>query len=88
MDQNSKLARAQRKVYAITGFYIHFLVYGLVNAGLLVLNLTSDPVWWVQWPILGWGIGVVAHGMAVFGHAPASITNWQLRKIRQLRDRM
>jgi hypothetical protein len=42
----------------------------------------------VQWPFIGWGIGVIAHALMVFGNMPTAIINWQLRKIKQLKDRM
>jgi hypothetical protein len=48
----------------------------------------SGAGWWVQWPILGWRIGVIAHGLAVFGSWPNFITDWQLRKIKELKDRV
>jgi len=51
------------------GFYIHFIIYILVNIGLYAQ-------WWYitggddfAWPItttFGWGIGVVAHFLVVF----------------------
>lgn len=51
------------------GFYIHFIIYIIVNIGLYAQ-------WWYMtggegfaWPItttLGWGIGVVAHFVVVF----------------------
>ncbi len=33
--------------------------------GLVAINLLNTSVWWVQWPLLGWGFGVLAHGLAV-----------------------
>ncbi len=90
MNEHEKTAKAARQVEAITGFYIHFAVFVLVIALLFVVNWVATPeVWWVQWPFLGWGIGVAAHAFGVFGTAmPNFITNWQLRKIKQLKDRM
>ena len=89
MDEHEKLARAQRQVEAITGFYIHLVVFVLVMTLLLVINLkVLDEVWWVQWPLFGWGIGIVAHALAVYGQQPRFVTNWQLRKIKQLKDKM
>jgi len=88
MDEHEKLTMAKQKVEAMTGFYIHLAVFVVVNAVLLVINIASGTSWWVQWPILGWGIGILAHASAVFGRVPHFITNWQLRKIRQLKDRM
>jgi hypothetical protein len=59
---------AERRVDAKRGFHIHALVYGLVNAGLAGLNLTTSPqVLWFAWPLFGWGIGLAAHGFAVYG---------------------
>ncbi len=44
------------------GFLIHLVVYCLVNAGLITLNLVVVPeVIWFFWPVLGWGIGIVIH---------------------------
>jgi len=48
------------------GFYAHLTIYGIVNGVLLALNLVSDGPEWVVWPLLGWGLGVAAHGTAVF----------------------
>lgn len=88
MEEHRKLVKAKERVDDIIGFYIHLAVYGLINAGLLALNVMTDPVWWVQWPILGWGIGLVAHGVAVFGRTPQFVTHWQLRKIHAIKGRM
>ena len=49
-----------------TGFFFHFSAYVLVNAILIAVNLifTPDKLWF-YWPLLGWGIGILAHGLAV-----------------------
>jgi hypothetical protein len=89
MDEHEKAARAAKQVEALTGFYIHLIVFVLVIAVLLVVNWLATPdIWWVQWPFLGWGIGVVAHALVVYGSMPNFITRWQLRKIKELKDRM
>lgn len=89
MDPHEKLVRAQRKVEEMTGFYIHLAVFGVVMALMLVVNsMNSTDGWWVQWPFLGWGLGILAHGWAIFGRTPNVIANWQLRKIRQIKERM
>jgi hypothetical protein len=88
MDDHEKLERARQQVEAMTGFYVHLAVYAVVMAGLLVVNLAASDVWWVQWPLLGWGIGIVAHAVAVFGQQAQLVTSWQMRKIREIRDRM
>jgi hypothetical protein len=90
MDEHEKLVRARQQVEALTGFYIHLVVFVLVMLVLLAVNWLATPdVWWVQWPFLGWGIGVAGHALLVFDSgAPGFITTWQLRKIRELKDKM
>jgi len=49
-----------------TGFFFHFSAYVLVNAILIAVNLLTTPDrLWFYWPLLGWGIGILAHGLAV-----------------------
>ncbi len=49
-----------------TGFFFHFSAYVLVNALLIVINLLTTPNHlWFFWPLLGWGIGILAHGLAI-----------------------
>jgi fatty acid desaturase len=84
VPDNAKLARARRRVAAIKGFYVHLLVFALVVAGLFAINAVSGGSWWVLWVLFGWGIGVVAHALAVFGRAPQAVADWEERKVRQL----
>lgn len=52
---------------AILGFKIHLATYIGVVALLLIVNIVSGrPDWWITWPAMGWGSGVLAHGVAVF----------------------
>ncbi len=49
-----------------SGFFFHFSAYVLVNAILLAVNLLLTPQkLWFFWPMLGWGAGLLAHGLAV-----------------------
>ncbi|MFO7676827.1 MAG: 2TM domain-containing protein [Thermoplasmatota archaeon] len=59
--------RAEEKV----GFFIHLSCYIMVNILLVVLwyissggDLSVFP--WFIIPMLGWGIGIVAHGVGAF----------------------
>jgi steroid 5-alpha reductase family enzyme len=80
----AKLERAKRRLAAIKGFYVHLLVFALVLSGLFVINAATGNSWWVLWVLFGWGIGVVAHALAVFGRAPKAIEDWEDRKLKQL----
>lgn len=54
------------RVFRDPGFRTHFIVYAAVNAGLLVINLLTKPgVLWFQWPLLGWGLGILGHAYLV-----------------------
>lgn len=50
---------------ANVGFYIHLGVYLAVNVLLVAIWATSGRGYpWFIYPILGWGIGLVAHAIA------------------------
>jgi hypothetical protein len=59
--------RAARKM----GWYIHALVYIAVNIGLALLSSFSGRHWAV-FPALGWGLGLLIHGLVVFVAPPGS----------------
>ena len=64
--------RAERRVSAKTGFRSHAVIYVFVNGALAVLNLMTTPHYlWVKWPVFGWGIGLAAHGLSVYGTGEA-----------------
>ena len=83
-EQDAKLMKAKRQVAAIKGFYVHLFVFTLVMLGLVAINFAVGRPWWVLWVLLGWGIGVLAHALTVFGHTSRRIADWEKRKIRRL----
>jgi uncharacterized membrane protein len=48
-------------------FTVHLFAYLAVVALLFVANLLTDK-WWFYWVALGWGAGVLAHGLVAFRH--------------------
>lgn len=88
MDEQTGYERAKKRVEEIRGFYQHLLVYVLVNAFLFVLNiLTSPRDLWFYWPLLFWGVGIVAHAASVFASGGLWGKNWEERKIKQLMEK-
>lgn len=76
--------KAQKRVEDIKGFYENLASYVFVNLGFLVLNLLTSPKHlWFFWPMLGWGIGVIIHGMKVFNYMPFFGKDWEERKIKE-----
>jgi hypothetical protein len=70
--------RAIRRIRAKRGFRVHFAVYLAVNALLVAIwAMTSTAYFWPVWPMLGWGIGVVAHAVSVYV-GPSEISEAQI----------
>ena len=54
-------------------FKTHVLIYVTVNTFLVVIwAVTSAGFFWPIFPLLGWGIGVVANAWDVYGRKPIS----------------
>jgi len=88
MDDPEGYAYARQRVARIKGFYIHLTVYLLVNALLIAINLvTAHGVYWLYAPLVGWGIGLAAHAIAVFGFGGFLGRDWEERKIKELMAR-
>lgn len=48
------------------GFRTHLIIYAAVNGGLALINLVSAPTHvWFQWPLIGWGIGLLGHAFLI-----------------------
>ena len=67
MDQTQKLELAQKRAEAKIGFYIHAAIFIAVNLLLVAINLATDPktIWFI-WPLIGWGLGLLGHGLLVY----------------------
>ena len=57
--------QARRRAGAKMGWYIHALVYVCVNIGLVLLSVIQGRGWAV-YPAMGWGLGLLIHGLVVF----------------------
>ena len=87
-DDRDRYERARRRVREIRAFYVHLAVFVAVNIVLHGINLVTAPkVYWAVWPLLGWGIGVLAHGLTTYRWVPFVGQEWEERKIRELMDK-
>jgi hypothetical protein len=69
MEDEVLYRRAAARVEMQLAFYRHVLIYIVVNVLLAGLNLLKNPHHlWFQWVILGWGIGLLAHGLNVYSY--------------------
>ena len=88
MEDQERYERARKRVEEIKGFYVHLAVFVLVNIGLFLLNIISSPeTYWFYWPLIGWGIGLVAHGFGVFGLTGILGSDWEEQKIKKLMEK-
>jgi len=76
---------AQRRAKVKLGFFTHALVYAVVISGLSLLAFSQGKVWSL-WPALGWGFGLLMHGLGAFGFAPGSAL--RERMVQRERERL
>ncbi|MEC4005248.1 2TM domain-containing protein [Flavobacterium sp. SUN052] len=86
--EEERYYNAKKRVNDIKGFYGNLISYIIFNGFFLILNLMTSPnELWFFWPLIGWGVGVVFHGMKVFNYSPFLGKNWEERKIKELMDK-
>jgi hypothetical protein len=81
-----KYRKAQERVEELKAFYSHASIYVLVMGLLAIFNVYTSNFFWVVFPAVGWGIGLLSHGLATFGHGLLFGKNWEQRKIKQLME--
>lgn len=60
-------ALARRRAGAKLAWYLHALVYVLVNVFMFAISEQGFGTRrWSVYPVLGWGLGVALHGASVF----------------------
>ncbi|PER12479.1 histidine kinase [Bacillus cereus] len=87
MERDENYLRAKKRVENLKTFYIHLTVYILVNLMLFFINISSDSSkLWFLYPLGGWGIGIVIHGLTTF---PFGIfgKEWEERKIKEYMEK-
>ena len=58
---------ARKRAGAKLGWYVHAAIYLVVNGAMFLASmygLRQRP--WTIYPAMGWGLGVMLHGIAVF----------------------
>jgi hypothetical protein len=97
--QEQSYLRAKKRVKAIKGFYVHAMVYILVNifiSGVIVFGLMqSDYSFYdaitnfgVVSTWLFWGIGLFFHWLGVFGFKSFVLgKDWEERKIKEMMEK-
>ena len=72
--------KAAKRVEELKGFYGNLISYCIFIPFLIFINFQTSPKYhWFWWPMLGWGIGVISHGIKTFGIG----TDWEERQIKK-----
>ena len=83
-SQSAEEILAFNQVRKLKGFYIHLAQYVLVIALLTVINaLTTPNRWWVQWVVMGWGVGVFFHGLQISERFSLFGSKWEKEQVEK-----
>ena len=83
-EEQDKEQQAMEYVRDLKGFYAHLTSYVVVMIGLIVINLfTSPDNFWAKWPLMGWGIGVISHGLSVFEVINLFGADWERKQVEK-----
>lgn len=93
-SNNENFNSAYKKVKRIKGFYSHVKIYIIVNIIIIISNLTRDTFgftfhlnelldWDTYSTAFYWGIGLLIHGLSVFGSELFFSDDWEKKKIQE-----
>ncbi len=92
-NPDTRYELAYKRVKRIKGFYIHALVYVLVNAFTIISAFNRSEKgdeFFSSWQTFStaffWGIGLLAHGLSVFGRDLFFGADWEEKKIKEFMD--
>lgn len=78
---------ARRRAGAKLGWYIHATAFVVINLALFAISHHGfGSRHWTVFPLLGWGLGLALHGIAVFMCGPAS--GLRERMVQKERERL
>ncbi len=82
-NQSYEAARkaAEKRIKNRVEFYQHIAAYVVIN---MMLALAFRDQWWIIFPIFGWGLGVIIHGLEVFLDDPLRRERAIEREMRKL----
>jgi hypothetical protein len=83
---DSKYRKAKERIGEIKSFYSHVFTYVIVMSLLVIINYNTTDFPWVLFPAIGWGIGLLSHGLGTFGYNLILGRNWEERKIKELME--
>ncbi len=84
--EEKRYKKAKERVEALKSFYGNLAAYIVVMPLLALINYNTSSFPWVVFPALGWGFGVVMHGLDAHGRTPILGKGWEERTMRKLME--
>lgn len=88
-----KRKRAKKRVDELKGFYIHLMVYLIINTFIIVVIIMSQSdkekltlPWYNFSTAIFWGLGLLIHAMCTFRLNPFFGKSWENRMIQKYMD--
>lgn len=75
---------AFKRVQRLRGYYLHLLIYLVINAGCVAINFATgtDKLWFFG-ALLFWGIGLLVHTLTVFVFDKYFTGEWELAQVER-----
>lgn len=90
MSEQEIYEAARKRVEEKKGFYVHFIVYVIVNAVLVIIwavnDRSSGGIPWFIYPLGGWGVGLIFHFLGVFFFNNS--TGWERRQVEKEAEKL
>jgi hypothetical protein len=86
-EQEKREKMAREHVQELKAFYGVLALYVIVNAVLFVVDMLTPGGTWFFWPVLGWGLGMGAWAVSLFGVWGRFGRDWEERKVREFIER-
>ena len=87
MHQEEALRRARKRVKEMRNWYMSASMYAIIIPSLWAVNLFMGGKIWAHWATLGWGFGLIIHGLSVFAGRSFFGSEWEERKVDEIMAR-
>ncbi|MBZ0287476.1 MAG: 2TM domain-containing protein [Anaerolineae bacterium] len=85
LDEQELRKRVEKRIKDLNEFWVHLAVFIAAMAGLWIFyGFTGGDFPWPLIPMLGWGIGIVAHAATVYANSPARLAAHERRVQREV----
>lgn len=71
-------------VRELKGFYTHLATYVLTMVLFFAVNYMTNPGYmWAWWAALGWGFGIVSHGISIMQEFSLFGADWEKKQVEK-----